>query len=44
MDKKQFETFITLNCVLADKALAAQAEIIDLILSWILNRAKEVVG
>ena len=29
---------------LADKALAALPRIIGLILSWILNRAKEVVG
>ena len=29
---------------LADKALAALPGIIGLILSWILNRAKEVVG
>ena len=29
---------------LADKALAALPGIIDSILSWILNRAKEVIG
>ena len=29
---------------LADKALASLPEIIGSILSWILNRAKEVVG
>ena len=29
---------------LADKAMASLPGIIDLILSWILNRAKEVIG
>ena len=39
--KKQIESFIS---KLADKALTALPGIIGSILSWILNKAKEVVG
>ena len=44
MGKKQVESFITIISKLVDKALAALPGIIGSILSWILNRAKEVVG
>ena len=44
MDKKQIESSITTTRKLADKALASLPGIIGSILSWILNRAKEVVG
>ena len=44
MDKKQIESSITIIRQLADKALASLPGIIGLILSWILNRAKEVIG
>ena len=44
MDKKQIESSITTTRKLADKALASLPGIIGSILSWILNRAKEVIG
>ena len=44
MDKKQIETLSQLLGKLADKALTSLPGIIGSILSWILNRAKEVVG
>ena len=44
MDKKQTESSITTICKLADKALASLPRIIGSIISWILNRAKEVIG
>ena len=42
--KNKLKTFSQLLCKLADKALAALPGIIGSILSWILKRAKEVVG
>ena len=44
MDKKQVKSSITTTRKLADKALASLPGIIGSIISWILNRAKEVVG
>ena len=44
MDKKQIKSSITIIGKLADKALASLPGIVGSILSWILNRAKEVVG
>ena len=44
MDKKQIESSITTAGKLADKALASLPGIIGSIISWILNRAKEMVG
>ena len=44
MDKNKLETLLQLPGKLADKALAAIPGIIGSILSWILNRAKEVTG
>ena len=45
MDKEnKLEALSQLLGKFADKALAALSGIIGLILSWILNRAKEVVG
>ena len=44
MDKKQIKSSITTTRKLADKALASLLGIIGSILSWILNRAKEVIG
>ena len=44
MDKKQIKSSIQLLGKLADKALASLPGIIGSIISWILNRAKEVVG
>ena len=42
--KDKLKTLSQLLGKLADKALAAQPGIIGSILSWILNRTKEVVG
>ena len=42
--KKQLKAVSRLSGKLADKASAALPEIIGSIISWILNRAKEVVG
>ena len=44
MDKKRLKALSQLLGKLADKALASLPGIIGSILSWILNRAKEVVG
>ena len=44
MDKKQIEAPSQLLGKSADKALAALPGIIGSILSWILNKAKEVIG
>ena len=44
MDKKQIKTLSQLLGKLADKALESLPGIIGPIISWILNRAKEVVG
>ena len=44
MDKKKLKALSQLLGKLADKALASLPGIIGSILSWILNRAKEVVG
>ena len=42
--KNKLKTLSQLSGKLADKALAALPGIIGSLLSWILNRAKEVVG
>ena len=42
--KNKLKALSQLSCKLADKALASLPGIIGSILSWILNRAKEVVG
>ena len=42
--QKQLKAVLRLSCKLAGKALAALPGIIGLIISWILNIAKEVVG
>ena len=42
--KSKLEALFQLLDKFADRALAALSGIIGLILSWILNRAKEVVG
>ena len=42
--KNKLKALLQLLGKLADKALASLPEIIGSILSWILNRAKEVVG
>ena len=44
MDKKQIESLSQLLGKLADKVSASLPGIIGSIISWILNRAKEVVG
>ena len=44
MDKNRLKALSQLLGKLADKALASLPGIIGSILSWILNRAKEVVG
>ena len=44
MDKKQIEALSQLLETLADKALASLPGIIGSIISWLLNRAKEVIG
>ena len=44
VDKKQIKTLSQLLGKLADKALASLPGIIGSIISWILNRAKEVIG
>ena len=44
MDKEQIESSVQLLGKLADKALASLPGIIDSIISWILNRAKEMVS
>ena len=44
MDKEQIESSVQLLGKLADKASASLPGIIGSILSWILNRAKEVIG
>ena len=44
MDKNKLNALSQLLGKLADKALAALPRIIGSILSWILNRAKEVIG
>ena len=44
MDKNKLKALSQLLGKLADKALASLPGIIGSILSWILNRAKEVVG
>ena len=44
VDKNKLKALSQLLGKLADKTLAALPGIIDSILSWILNRAKEVVG
>ena len=44
MDEEQIESSIALLRKLADKALASLPGIIGSIISWILNRAKEVIG
>ena len=42
--KNKLKALLQLLCKLADKALASLPGIIGSIISWILNRAKEVVG
>ena len=42
--KNKLKALSQLLCKLADKALAPLLGIIGLILSWILNRAKEMIG
>ena len=44
MDKEQIESPIATLGKLSDKALAALPGIIGSTLSWIFNRAKEVIG
>ena len=44
MDKNKLKALSQLLGKLADKALASLPGIIGSIISWILNRAKEVVG
>ena len=44
MDKNKLKALLQLLGKLADKALAAFPRIIGSKLSWILNRAKEVIG
>ena len=44
MDKNKLRTLSQLLGKLADKALAALPGIIGTIISWILNKAKEVIG
>ena len=44
MDKKQIKSSAATTRKLADKALASLPGIIGSIISWILNRAKEVIG
>ena len=44
MDKEQLKALSQLLDKLADKALASLPGMIGVILSWILKRAKEVVG
>ena len=44
MDKKQIKALSQLLSKLADKALASLPGIMGSIISWILNRANEVVG
>ena len=42
--KNKLKALLQLLCKLADKALASLPGIIGSILSWILNRPKEVIG
>ena len=44
MDKKEIGSSVATTGKLADKALASLPGIIGSIISWILNRAKEVIG
>ena len=44
MDKNKLKALLQLLGKLADKVLASLPGIIGSIISWILNRAKEVVG
>ena len=44
MDKNKLKALLQLPGKLADKALASLPGIIGSILSWVLNRAKEVIG
>ena len=44
MDKNKLKALLQLLGKLADKGLASLPGIIGSILSWILNRAKEVIG
>ena len=44
MDKKTLKALSQLLGKLAEKALASLPGIIGSIISWILNRAKEVIG
>ena len=44
MDKNKLKALSQLLGKLADKVLALLPEIIGSIISWILNRAKQVVG